>query len=87
MRIFEKEMKNRLNITISDHLLQQTKRYALLHNTSVSQLVEDYFIRLTRADKKKNVLDVIKQLPKPKISKTVDLKEEYYEDQKKKYGF
>ena len=80
-------MKNRLNITISDHLLQLTKKYAYRHNTSVSQLVEDYFIRLTRPSKKRNVLDVIKDLPKPRLRKAGDLKEKYYQEQKKKYGF
>lgn len=87
MRIFALVMKNRLNITISDDLLQETKKYALNHDTSVSQLVENYFIRLTRTHKKKNILDVIKKLPKPKTKAKTYLKDEYYTDQKKKYGF
>jgi hypothetical protein len=80
-------MKNRLNITISDHLLQLTKKYAYKHNTSVSQLVENYFTRLTRPPKRKNVLEVIRELPKPTIKKDANLKEKYYAEQKKKYGF
>ena len=80
-------MKNRLNITISDHLLQQAKNYAYKHNTSVSQLVEDYFTRLTRPVKKKNILDVIGDLPKPRLKKAGDFKEKYYQEQRQKYGF
>lgn len=80
-------MKNRLNITISDHLLQQIKKYAYHHRTSVSQLVEDHFKRLTRDSNKKNILEVIRDLPQPRFKKTGDLKEKYYQEQRKKYGF
>jgi hypothetical protein len=80
-------VKNRLNITVSDHLLQQMKNYAYRHNTSISQLVEDYFTRLTRPAKKKNILDVLRDLPKPKQRNTGDLKEKYFREQKRKYGF
>jgi hypothetical protein len=80
-------MKNRLNITISDHLLHQIKKYAHRHNTSISQLVEDFFTRLTRPPKKKNILEVINDLPRPKLKRAGDLKQKYYRDQRKKYGF
>ena len=80
-------MKNRLNITISDDLLLQAKKYALKHNTSLSQLIEDYFIRITRPAKRKTVIDVIKGLPKPRAEKLGDVREKYYTEQKKKYGF
>ena len=90
MRIFKPQfhtMKNRLNITINEGLLQQAKKYAYKHNTSVSRLVEDYFARLTRPGKRRNIIDVIRDLPKPTVEKTGDLKHNYYEERKKKYGF
>jgi hypothetical protein len=80
-------MKNRLNITIKDTLLEQTKKYASKHNTSVSQLVEQYFMRLTRPAAKKNILQVLQDLPKSRVKKDGDLKAKYYQEQKKKYGF
>jgi hypothetical protein len=80
-------MKNRLNITIDDTLAEQVKRYAARHDTSVSQLVEQYFRSLTRPAHKKNILDLLKDWPKPAISTEGDGKETYYTQQKKKYGF
>ena len=80
-------MKNRLNITIDESLMEQAKRYAARHNTSLSQLVEQYFKNLTRPAGKKNILELIKELPKPKTIIKGDLKENYYRRQKKKYGF
>ena len=80
-------MKNKLNITISEDLIQQVKKYAFKHKTSVSRLIEDYFTRITRPTRRKNVIDVIRALPKPRFQKTGDVKDEYYEERKKKYGF
>lgn len=80
-------MKNRLNISIDDALVEQAKRYAARHNTSVSQLVEQYFRSLVRPVHKKNVLDLIKDLPRPEMRLEDDGKEMYYMQQKKKYGF
>ena len=81
-------MKNRLNITVDDALVEQAKRYAAMHQTSLSQLVEQYFKSLTRPVRKKNILDLMKELPKPKGKvPEADLKGPYYESRKKKYGF
>lgn len=80
-------MKNRLNITVDDSLVEQAKRYAARHKTSLSQLVEQYFKSLTRPAHKKNILELLKELPTPKIKLEGELKEKYYEDRKKKYGF
>jgi hypothetical protein len=78
-------MKNRLTITINESLLQQARKYAYKHNTSVSRLVEDYFTGLT---KQKNILDVIRSLPKPAVEKPGDIKhKDYYEQRQKKYRF
>lgn len=80
-------MKNKLNITVEDTLIEQAKRYAARHETSLSQLVEDYFKGLVRPARKQNILDLLKELPKPKTGFDSDLKEDYYNQQKKKYGF
>ncbi|HEV3221342.1 MAG TPA: DUF6364 family protein [Puia sp.] len=79
-------MKSRLNITIDEKLLTGAKRYAYRHKTSISQLVEEYFKRITGPGRK-NIIDLMESLPKPRIDSGEDLKKKYYEDQKKKYGF
>ena len=78
-------MKARLNITIDQSLLEDVKQYATLKNTSVSELVEEYFKVLIQP-KKKSFIELIKELPKPKIDENFDWKEEYYKDKMKKYG-
>ncbi len=81
-------MKNRLNITIDDALMEQAKRYAASHQTSVSQLVEQYFKSLSPALRKKNILELMKELPKPKRKVPEgDLRKLYYESRRKKYSF
>ncbi len=82
-------MKTRLNLTIEDHLLKNTKLYARRHHKSVSTLVEDYFKTLNaKSGKEKKFTDLVKELPPPRIPiPEGDLKELYYEDRKEKYGF
>jgi Family of unknown function (DUF6364) len=79
-------MKSRLNITIDEKLLTGAKRYAERHRTSISQLVEAYFKRIAGPGRK-NIIDLVESLPKPGIDDRKDLKKQYYEEQKKKYGF
>lgn len=86
MRIFA-YMKTRVNLTIEDSLLTNTKLYAQKQNTSVSELVENYLKTITRPAKKVNILDLVKKLEKPEIDPKADLKELFYQDQGKKYGF
>ena len=78
-------MKARLNLTIDQSLLEEVKQYATLKNTSVSELVEEYF-KVIIQPKKKSFIELIKELPKPKIDENFDWKEEYYKDKMKKYG-
>jgi len=78
-------MKARLNLTIDQSLLEDVKQYATLKNTSVSELVEEYF-KVIIKPKKKSFVELIKELPKPKIDENFDWKEEYYKDKMKKYG-
>ncbi len=80
-------MKNRLNITVDDVLMEQAKRYAARHQTSLSQLVEQYFKTLTPPVREQNILELLEDLPKYKVKVEGDLKKNYYENRKKKYGF
>ena len=80
-------MKNRLNITIDEALLEEAKKYANKQQTSLSQLVEDYFKKLA-SPRRKNILDLMEEMPKPKRNLPQgELKNLYYESRKKKYGF
>lgn len=80
-------MKARINLTIEEELIQQVKSYAAKHQTSVSDLVEDYFSRIVKPNKRKNILDLVKELPKINIDPDLDLKKAFYEENASKYGF
>jgi hypothetical protein len=80
-------MKARLNLTIDEDLLNKVKVYAERRQSSVSQLVEEYFKNIVKSPKKQTIIDLIESLPKPDIDPNVDLKQAYYEENKKKYGF
>ncbi len=80
-------MKVRLNLTIEDRLLDKIKRYAANKQTSVSELVENYFRNITQPSRRKNIIDLIENLEKPSLDEDRGLKKAYYEDRKKKSGF
>lgn len=80
-------MKVRLNLTIDGSVLDRIKRYAISRQTSVSELVEDYFKNLTKPAKRETIIDLIEKLDKPSLPVARDLKKAYYEDQAEKYGF
>lgn len=88
MRIFKK-MKTRLNLTIEKDLLEKVKLYADRRNESVSQLVEVYFETIVKKPRKKSVIDLIEELPKPKdkYPPDFDFVKEYYKASAKKHGF
>jgi Family of unknown function (DUF6364) len=80
-------MKARLNLTIDDSLLEEVKSYAVKQQRSVSELVESYFKTVTKPSKRKNILHLVEKLSKPIIDMDGDLKELYYKENAKKYGF
>lgn len=80
-------MKTRLNLTIDESILNGVKAYAASRNTSVSELVEEYFKSIHRPSKRKTIIDLVDKLPAPKIDLSGDLKKQYYESQSGKYGF
>ena len=80
-------MKARLNLTIEDSLLDNVKSYAAKQQQSVSELVEGYFKSVTKPSKRKNIIQLVEKLEKPSISPTADLKDLFYKENAKKYGF
>jgi len=80
-------MKARLNLTIDNELLDNIKAYASNKHTSISELVENYFKRITKPSKRKNIIHLVEKLEKPKMDSKADLKELFYQEQSKKYGF
>jgi hypothetical protein len=82
-------MKTRVNLTIEESVLQETKLYAETHGTSVSEIVEGFLRKAIKQSqpKKKSILDLIEKLPKPQLDEGVDYKELYYKERAEKYGF
>lgn len=80
-------MKARLNLTIENKLLEEVKVYATKRQQSVSELVEGYFKTVTKPSKRKNILDLIDKLEKPNLPQDSNLKDLYYKENAKKYGF
>jgi hypothetical protein len=83
-------MKNRLNITIDDSLIEKAKLYAAENNKSLSELVEDYLEKMVLKPKPKQqtFLEYTNSLPRPKGRVPAgDLRKALYERRKKKYGF
>lgn len=80
-------MKARLNLTIEDNLLEDVKNYAVKQHKSVSELVEGYFKSVTKPSKRKTILQLIDKLDKPVIAEEADLKDLFYKENAKKYGF
>ena len=80
-------MKARLNLTIDNDLLSSMKAYANKKQISISELVEGYFKGITKPAKRKNIIDLVEILSVPDIDRTADLKDSFYKNQAKKYGF
>ena len=82
-----RSMKTRLNLTIDNDLLLTIKSIAHKKQTSVSELVEEYFKVIARPSRRKNILQLVDTLPDTKIDKEADLKDLYYKSQSEKHGF
>jgi|AraplaCL_Cvi_mCL_1032061.scaffolds.fasta_scaffold61048_1 hypothetical protein len=80
-------MKTHVNLSIEKELIKQVKVYAQKKQTSVSDLVEEYFHKIVRPTPKANIIDMIEELETPAIDKSLDLKKAYYEQQSAKHGF
>ena len=80
-------MKSQLNIAVDENLLNRAKVYAEKNGTSLSHLIETYLEHLTKKPAKENVITLVRELKKPNILPDADLKRQYSEEQKGKYGF
>jgi hypothetical protein len=80
-------VKAKLNLTIEDTLLTKIKQYAAKRKTSVSELVEAYFTKLTKSSKRPNVVELMDSTETSPINLPDDLIAAYYEERKEKYGF
>ena len=54
--------KKKLTIRVDARLIEQAKAYAEAHNTSVSQLVEAYFVNLNREAQSKSPTPILDEL-------------------------
>jgi hypothetical protein len=83
-------MKKRLNITVEEKLLEKIKKYAELHNTSLSSLVEEHFEALTKPRTKllggMSLVEYRQSLPKFEFPEDFNWNEESYKARAKKYG-
>ena len=75
-------MKTKVNLTIEESVLHNTKLYAEKKGISVSEIVEDYLKIVTRPVKRKSIIDMVEELGPSNIDPKVDLKELYYQDPK-----
>jgi hypothetical protein len=80
-------MKTRVNLTIEESVLRDTKLFAEKQGTSVSEIVEDYLKKITQPVKRKTIVDMIEELGPSNIDPKADLIELYYQERAKKYGF
>jgi hypothetical protein len=76
-----------MNITVNEELLEKVKRYAEKRQTSLSQLIEQYFRTLVSQTRKKNILEFMEDLPAAKVVEPGDERKKYYDREKVKYGF
>ena len=55
-------MKAKLNLTIERDTLSKIKKYAVEHNRSISDIVEEHFESLSRVKKKESFVEMIDKL-------------------------
>jgi hypothetical protein len=75
-------MKARVNLTIEESVLQDTKLYAERKGISVSEMVEDYLKIVTKPVRRRTIIDLVEELGPSNIDPKADLKELYYQDPK-----
>ena len=63
-------MKERLNLTIDGALLEAIKVYAASKQTSVSELVENYFLAVTREVPRDTIVDLMDSIDPPRVKRT-----------------
>jgi len=76
--------KKKLTIRVDGRLIEQTKEYAALHNTSISQLVEAYLRDLSRREMEAHS-PLVQELA-GLIPPDADAENAYYQYLLEKYG-
>jgi Family of unknown function (DUF6364) len=85
-KIFDTDtMKARLNITIEESLLNEVKKIAAKRNTSVSEMVENYFKTISKP-KRRTLTEVLDDLPSVNVPENKKLSDLYYEAKMKEYN-
>ncbi len=83
-------MKKRLNITISEDLIEKMKNYAVYQEKSISSIIEEHFEELLKSPsklpQKMSLVEYVTTLPKVDLPEDFDYKEEYYKTKAKRYG-
>ncbi|SMC89186.1 DUF6364 family protein [Pedobacter africanus] len=79
-------MKARLNLTIDETLLSHIKAYSKSKKVSISELVEQYVLSISKPAKQQNIIDMVEKLKSAKFNVNADLKKDFYEEQTSKYG-
>lgn len=81
-------MKARVNLTIEKDVLERAKKYAAELGSSVSELVEDYLLNVTKPKAKQSrLLKMVKELKPSNYPEDFNFKEEYYKAKVEKHGF
>ena len=75
--------KKKLTVRVNAQLIEQAKAYAAAHNTSVSQLIETYFLNLAHHEEEHTPL--VQQLTGI-IPDDIDAEEVYHDYVMEKYG-
>lgn len=82
-------MQAKLTLSIEKSVIDKAKDFARRNHTSLSQMIEDYFARVTEKDKKDDdeLSPIIKELSGVlKLPKDFDHKKDRLEYLEKKYG-
>lgn len=80
-------MKAKVNLTIESDVLDKAKKYAANMGTSVSEIVENYFRKLTATEvRESNLFKLIESLEQPNIAADLDFKKAYHEAKINKNG-
>ena len=67
-------MKTTINVTIDERILIRVQAYAASKNTSISELVEEYFKIIHCRHNRKTIIDLVEKLTAPEIDVSGDLK-------------
>ena len=79
-------MKARVNLTIEQDILTKAKKYASEVGSSVSELVENYLLNISKTADGQSLVDYIDNLKVPETDNAIDFKKQYFEDMAQKHG-